>query len=180
MMRPETIETCISPRRRDRGHGFLHVAGAARRTSGRCPHRSLCSRRGPAEMVTGRRPFAGKQGQRDCGDPDVGSAAHVTLQPVTPPRWSVSSIDVWPKSDERWQTARDLGWELKSIAEERAHAATRGEGRKSGAMLAGALIGAGLSLRSPSEPGSSGRATRRRPRTSDSRARNHFLGPLRA
>ena len=47
-----------------------------------------------------------------------------TLQPVTPLALErVVRRCLAKNPDDRWQTARDLGWELKSIAEEGAHAA---------------------------------------------------------
>ncbi len=67
------------------------------------------------------------------------------LQPVTPPALErVVRRCLAKNPDDRWQTARDLGWELKSIAEEGAHAAKLVRERKRRAMLMGALIGAGL------------------------------------
>ena len=98
------------------------------------------------EMVTGRRPFAGESRASVTAailssDPPPMSA----LQPVTPPALErVVSRCLAKNPDDRWQTARDLGWELKSIAEEGAHAANVVRERKRGAMLVGALIGAGL------------------------------------
>ena len=98
------------------------------------------------EMVTGRRPFAGESRASVTAailssDPPPMSA----LQPVTPPALErVVNRCLAKNPDDRWQTARDLGWELKSIAEEGAHVANVVRERKRGAMLVGALIGAGL------------------------------------
>ena len=98
------------------------------------------------EMVTGRRPFAGESRASVTAailssDPPPMSA----LQPVTPPALErVVNRCLAKNPDDRWKTARDLGWELKSIAEEGAHAANVVRERKRGAMLVGALIVAGL------------------------------------
>lgn len=98
------------------------------------------------EMVTGRRPFAGESRASVAAailtsDPPPMSAP----QPVTPPTLERVVRRCLAKSpDDRWQTARDLGWELKSIAEQGAHAANVVSERKRRAMLVGALIGAGL------------------------------------
>lgn len=98
------------------------------------------------EMVTGRRPFAGESRASVIAailtsDPPPMSA----LQPVTPRTLErVVSRCLARNPDDRWQTARDLGWELKWIAEEGAHATNRVKERTSRAILGGALIGAGL------------------------------------
>jgi hypothetical protein len=98
------------------------------------------------EMITGRRPFAGESRASVIAailtsDPSPMS----TLQPLTPPTLERLVKRCLAKDPtERWQTARDLGWELKWIAEEGAHAANREREKKSRAILAGALIGAGL------------------------------------
>jgi eukaryotic-like serine/threonine-protein kinase len=98
------------------------------------------------EMVTGCRPFAGESRASVAAailtsDPPPMSA----LQPVTPPTLErVVSRCLAKNPDDRWQTARDLGWELKSIAAEDAHAANVVRERKRRGMLVGALIGAGL------------------------------------
>jgi eukaryotic-like serine/threonine-protein kinase len=98
------------------------------------------------EMVTGRRPFAGDSRASVTAailtsDPPPMSA----LQPVTPPTLErVVSRCRSKNPEDRWQTARDLGWELKSIAEADAYAANVVRERKRRAMLVGALIGAGL------------------------------------
>jgi eukaryotic-like serine/threonine-protein kinase len=98
------------------------------------------------EMVTGRRPFLGESRASVIAailtsDPSPMS----TLKPLTPATLErVVKRCLAKDPAERWQTARDLGWELKWIAEEGAHAANRERARKSRAILAGALIGAGL------------------------------------
>jgi eukaryotic-like serine/threonine-protein kinase len=98
------------------------------------------------EMVTGRRPFAGDSRASVTAailtsDPPPMSA----LQPVTPPTLErVVRRCLAKNPDDRWQTARDLGWELKAIAEQGAHTANVVRERKRRAMLVGALIGAGL------------------------------------
>jgi predicted Ser/Thr protein kinase len=98
------------------------------------------------EMITGRRPFAGESRASVTAailtsDPPPMSA----LQPVTPLALErVVSRCLAKNADDRWQTARDLDWELKSIAEESAHTANAVKERKRRAMLVGALIGAGL------------------------------------
>jgi hypothetical protein len=98
------------------------------------------------EMVTGRRPFSGESRASVIAailtsDPPPMSA----LQPVTSPTLErVVRRCLARNPDDRWQTARDLGCELKWIAEECAHDTRREKERKSRAILAGALIGAGL------------------------------------
>jgi eukaryotic-like serine/threonine-protein kinase len=98
------------------------------------------------EMVTGRRPFAGESRASVTAailtsDPTPMS----TLQPVTPPTLErVVSRCLAKNPDDRWQTARDLGWELKSIAAEETHGANVVRERKRRSLLAGALMGAGL------------------------------------
>ena len=136
------------------------------------------------EMVTGRRPFAGE------------SRASVIAAILTPirrlcRRFSQSHPPTLERvvrrclaknPEDRWQTARDLGWELSSIAEEGAHASTLVRQAKGRTLLAGALIGAALMaavtvgawMLRPGDPSPpSVPATH-------VRARNHFLGPLRA
>ena len=98
------------------------------------------------EMVTGRRAFAGDSRASVAAailtsDPPLMSA----LQPFTPSALERVVRRCLAKStDERWQTARDLGWELKSIAQEGAHAAGLVRERRRGAWLTGALAGAAL------------------------------------
>ena len=98
------------------------------------------------EMVTGRRAFAGESRASVIAailtsDPPPMS----TLHPVTPLALErVVGRCLAKNPDDRWQTARDLGWELKSIAEERAHASKLVREGKGRTLLAGALIGAGL------------------------------------
>ena len=98
------------------------------------------------EMITGRKPFAGESRASVIAailtsDPSPMS----TLKPLTPPTLErVVKRCLAKEPVERWQTAPDLGWELKWIAEEGAHAARREKERKSRAIIAGALIGAGL------------------------------------
>ena len=106
----------------------------------------LCCRRRPAR--DGHRPQAvrrRKQGERGCSDPDLDPPPMSSLQPVTPPTLERVVRRCLAKSpDDRWQTARDLGWELKSIAEEGAHATNVVRERKRAQCSWGALIGAGL------------------------------------
>jgi eukaryotic-like serine/threonine-protein kinase len=98
------------------------------------------------EMITGRQPFTGASRASIIAsiltsDPPSVSA----LQPLVSQRLDRLVKRCLTKNpDERWQTARDLGYELREIAEEGAHAASRERERKSRAILAGALIGAGL------------------------------------
>jgi serine/threonine protein kinase len=98
------------------------------------------------EMITGRRPFLGESKASVIAailtsDPPPMSA----LKPLTPPALErVVTRCLAKDPTERFQTAGDLGWELTWIAEEGAHAANRERERKSRAILAGALIGAGL------------------------------------
>ncbi len=98
------------------------------------------------EMVTGRRPFAGESRASVIAailtsDPSPMSE----LQPVIPPTLErVVRRSLAKSPDDRWQTARDLACELKWIAEEGAQATKRDKERKGRALLAGALIGAGL------------------------------------
>ena len=98
------------------------------------------------EMITGRQPFTG------------GSRASIIASILTSEPPSISALQplvsqrldrlvkrcLAKNPDERWQTARDLGYELREIAGEGAHVASRERERKSRAVLAGALIGAGL------------------------------------
>ena len=136
------------------------------------------------KMVTGRRPFAGESRARVSAtiltsDPTPMSE----LQPVTPLTLErVVSRCLAKDPDDRWQTARDLGCELKWIAEEEAHPAKLLRKPRSRAMLVGVLSGVGLVaatlmsawiLRAPAESQPSYRATHLR-------ARSHFVGPLRA
>jgi eukaryotic-like serine/threonine-protein kinase len=98
------------------------------------------------EMITGRQPFTG--GSRASiiaailtSDPPSIS----TLQPLAPPRLDRLLKRCLAKNpDERWQTARDLAYELRGIVEEGTQPANVEQGRKNRGMLLGALIGAGL------------------------------------
>ena len=144
---------------------------------------SLLSASSWYEMVTGRRPFAGESRASVTAailssDPPPMSA----LQPVTPPVLErVVNRCLAKNPDDRWQTARDLGWELKSIADEAAHAANVVRERKRGAMLVGALIGAGLVVAvSVAVDPRAGRHAAALVSATHVPARNHLLCPLRA
>lgn len=98
------------------------------------------------EMVTGCRPFGGESTASVIAtvltaDPPPMSS----LQPLTPLSLErVVRRCLAKNPEDRWQTAPDLGWELKSIAEGGAHAAHPPSERKGRAMLVGALLGAAL------------------------------------
>ena len=98
------------------------------------------------EMITGCRPFPGESRAGVIAailtsDPPLVS----TLQPLVPLALErVVHRCLARDPAERWQTARDLGWELKRIAQEGAHAASLQRERKGRTLLVGALLGAGV------------------------------------
>ena len=98
------------------------------------------------KMVTGRRPFAGESRARVSATILTSDPTPMSLlQPVTPLTLErVVSRCLAKDPDDRWQTARDLGCELKWIAEEEAHPAKLLRKPKSRAMLVGVLSGVGL------------------------------------
>ena len=136
------------------------------------------------EMTTGRRPFVGESRASVIASILTSDPPPMaTLQPLAPPTLErVVKRCLAKDPAERWQTARDLGWELKWIAAEGAHAAKVEAERKGSAMLArrarrrgpgcGALGGRMDALARRHFPGLVP--------PSHLRARNRFLGPLRA
>jgi predicted Ser/Thr protein kinase len=98
------------------------------------------------EMVTGRRPFAGaSRASVIAAILTTDPPPMATVQPGTPLALERVVRRCLARSpDDRWQTARDLGWELKSIAEEGAHAEKLVREARGRTILAGALIGAAL------------------------------------
>jgi eukaryotic-like serine/threonine-protein kinase len=117
------------------------------------------------EMVTGRKAFPGSSRASVTAmiltsDPPPMSVS----QPLTPPALErVVARCLAKHPDDRWQTASDLAWELKGIAETRwiDDRSVQAQSRRTlvrGALLAGALVGAGflslfaLSPRDRSQP----------------------------
>ena len=69
------------------------------------------------EMITGRRPFAGESRASVIAAILTSDPPMSTLKPLTPPTLErVVKRCLAKEPVERWQTARDLGWELKWIA----------------------------------------------------------------
>ena len=98
------------------------------------------------EMTTGRRAFNGESRASVIAAVLTSDPAPLsTLQPLAPPTLERLVQRCLAKDREgRWQTARDLGSELRWIAEEGAHVATLEKRRTGRVLLMGALVGAGL------------------------------------
>jgi len=98
------------------------------------------------EMVTGRRPFAGESRAAVAAsilmsDPPPIARLHSNASPALE-RLITRCLAKNP--DDRWQTARDLAWELSSVAGEYVHGARVENKRRGRALLVGAIAGASL------------------------------------
>jgi Tol biopolymer transport system component len=119
------------------------------------------------EMLTGRKAFAGKSQASLISSIMTSSPPLVSsVQPITPPSLDrLVSRCLEKDPNERWQSAHDLGQELKWIAEGASHAvippvAVRPKSRASLGWIVAGVLAASLALvgilelrRNPAEPG---------------------------